>query len=68
MLHKTILFVCDGKGCSVGLGAIVEFASIDQARLAGWAVSRDRKHCYCPRCANKYRNVGMSYHGYRSWA
>lgn len=67
MLHKTILFSCDHRGCTVGFGAIVEFPTIEAARQAGWAISRDRKHCYCPKCAPKHRNVGLSYHGVCNW-
>lgn len=67
MLHRTILFVCDHPKCTVGFGAIAEFASIELAREAGWAISRDRRHCYCPKCAPKYRNVGMTYGGVATW-
>lgn len=67
MLQKTILFTCDHRGCTVGLNTVVKFVSIEAAREAGWAVSRDRMHCYCPSCAPKHRNVGMSYGGCCNW-
>ncbi len=31
---------------------------IESARKKGWAIARDRKHCYCPKCAPYRRNVG----------
>ena len=65
MVSRTILFSCDHKGCSVGWDSIIEFNSIDAARFAGWAISRDRKHCYCPKCAPKHRNVGC--YGLAGW-
>ena len=36
------------------------YSSIDAAKLDGWAVSRDRKHCYCTHCALRHRYVGCS--------
>ena len=65
MVNRTILFSCDHKGCPVGWDTHIEFNSIDAARLAGWAVSRDRKHCYCPKCAPKHRHVGC--YGLCAW-
>ncbi len=49
------LYVCDG--CKK---AVAAFRSYDQARAAGWAVTYDRKGCYCPSCAPFHRNVGRS--------
>lgn len=28
------------------------------ARIKGWAISKDRLHCYCPRCAPRFRYTG----------
>lgn len=56
MLYKTIKFSCDHFLCSVK----AEFSSLEKARENGWAISRDRIHCYCPHCAPYYRNVGRS--------
>ncbi len=38
--------------------AVDRFTSYDKARAAGWAISYDRKNCYCPSCAPFRRNVG----------
>ncbi len=32
-----------------------EFTSYVKARSADWAVSKDYKRCYCPRCAPAHR-------------
>ena len=55
MFYKTIIFSCDHPGCLV---SGVSFVSIDLARESGWAISRDRRYCYCPKCAPMHRNVG----------
>lgn len=64
MIVRTILFSCDDPDCKVGHFSLENFATIDLARKAGWAISRDRRYCYCPNCAPKHRNVGRySYFG-----
>lgn len=64
MFYKTLIFSCDHPGCIEGLNSKVEFTSIQLAREYGWAISRDRKYCYCPKCAPMHRNVGRySYFG-----
>ena len=55
MFYKTIIFHCDHPGCTQ---PEERFVSIDTAREFGWAISRDRMHCYCPKCAPMHRNVG----------
>lgn len=34
------------------------FVSLQLARVMGWVISHDRKKCYCPDCAHKFKNVG----------
>lgn len=46
-------YICDNCKKEVG-----RFTSYDKARAAGWAISYDRKNCYCPSCAPLRRNVG----------
>lgn len=65
MLHSTIIFSCDYPGCK-NISRHAQFVSIEAARQAGWAISRDRIHCYCPRCAPKRRNVGCK-GGFADW-
>lgn len=49
------LYCCDDCNKVVGT-----FKSYDQARATGWAISYDRKACYCPNCAPFRRNVGQT--------
>lgn len=49
---KLRLFTCDDCGFKYN------FHDIDQARKNGWAVARDRQHCYCPACAPARRSTG----------
>lgn len=35
-----------------------KFLNYAAAKEAGWAISRDRKKCYCPACAPNHRNTG----------
>ena len=35
-----------------------EFSSKSKARNADWAIARDNKTCYCPKCAPRHRYVG----------
>ena len=63
MLYSTIKFRCDHFLCNTE----AQFVSIDYARKGGWAISRDRFHCYCPKCAPFYRNVGRSDLGRRKY-
>lgn len=57
MFYKTYIFKCDDPRCSAPLST--EILSIEAARVLGWAISKDRKKCYCPRCAPVHRNVGL---------
>ncbi len=44
------LYKCDD------CGAQAEFTSYNKARRqGGWAVSKDYKKCYCPKCAPTHR-------------
>lgn len=67
MFYKTYLFYCDHPGCLVGHKSTIGFDSVADAREAGWAISKDRKKCYCPKCAPKHRNVGLTYGGVATW-
>ena len=68
VLYKTIVFACDDPSCKKRIH-VQEFVTFELARKAGWAIARDRQHCYCPDCAPKHRNVGRlpTYGGYASW-
>lgn len=46
-------YLCDDCKKSVG-----KFQNYPEAGAAGWAVSRDRKKCYCPTCAPDHRHTG----------
>lgn len=35
-----------------------DFSDLRDIRKLGWAISKDYKKCYCPKCAPKHRNVG----------
>lgn len=35
-----------------------EFYSVREARSNGWAISKNYRKCYCPKCAPFRRNVG----------
>lgn len=52
MICRLIRFQCDDCGSTDYL------VSIEWAREHGWAIARDRVHCYCPDCAPARRNVG----------
>ena len=48
------------------------FSDIDvEARALGWAIAKDHKHCYCPKCAKVHRNTGCygsaDVQRWRSW-
>lgn len=47
-------YICDD--CN----AMERFTSYKTAIAAGWAISRGRQQCYCPKCAPFRRNVGRS--------
>lgn len=47
------IYVCDD--CKT---AVKTFVSMKNAKLAGWAISRDYKRCYCPDCAPRHRHTG----------
>ncbi len=48
MIEKT--FKCDDC-CTTS----ATFKSVAEARAAGWAIARDNKTCYCPKCAPLHR-------------
>lgn len=58
MIGKTIYI--DGRNylCDDCKKVVKPFKSLKQARKSGWAIARDRKMCYCPKCAPRHRNVG----------
>lgn len=47
-------YVCDG--CKKN---VARFKNYDNARAARWAISANRKKCYCPTCAPNYRHTGQ---------
>lgn len=49
---KLHTFTCDDCGYQQ------KFYDIDIARKNGWAVARDKLHCYCPTCAPARRSTG----------
>ncbi len=51
-LVKEYQFLCDD--CP----KMEKFPNIKFARNEGWAVSKDKKKCYCNKCAPRHRNVG----------
>lgn len=52
-------FSCDHRDCTTTARFIGNInAASDAARGKGWAVSRDRKSCYCPQHASWHRNIG----------
>lgn len=56
-------YICDQCGYQE---KIIVGRAVD-ARKKGWAISKDYKKCYCPKCAPQRRNVGMAWNGVRSW-
>lgn len=62
-ISKVFMFTCDycGTQSEFILGKIVD------VRKNGWAVSKDYRKCYCPKCAPKFRNVGQAYGGVCNW-
>ncbi len=48
-------YICDDCKKVVG-----RFGSYRKAQAAGWAVSDERTHCYCPNCAPNHRNTGRA--------
>lgn len=55
MISKSVMrrFDCD---CCKDYTAWI--SSIEEARAKGWCVCRDRRTCYCPSCAPRFRHVG----------
>ena len=53
-IKKAYWFACDD--CQTR----TEFLDIKAARADGWAISKDRKKCYCRKCAELRRNVGRN--------
>lgn len=47
-------FQCDD--CS----QTAEYFSVKSAREHGWAVAKNYKNCYCPKCAPSHRNTGRN--------
>ena len=48
MIEKT--FKCDDCCTNSAI-----FKSVSEARATGWAIARDNKTCYCPKCAPLHR-------------
>lgn len=55
-LVKRVFLSCDDCGYSVELN----ISSVSASRKFGWAISKNYKKCYCPNCAPRRRNVGLS--------
>jgi hypothetical protein len=52
---------CDGQNCSETIDSLRSHclsSAPKAARALGWAVSRDRRKYYCPKCAPSYTRVG----------
>ena len=62
---QTFSLTCSDCKTKIKVDAPTKQSAIDTARVYKWAVSRDRKICYCPNCAPLHRNVGC-YGGKRS--
>lgn len=58
MISKVIRLICTDCGASLNLNADTQDDAFTYARKNDWAVSRDRKACYCPQCAPHRRHVG----------
>lgn len=52
MIYSTYVFMCED--CYI----TAHFINFTDARRKGWAIARDRDHCYCPVCAPRHRHVG----------
>lgn len=52
--------VCKDCKVKIEIEAPTKQSAIDSARSMKWAVSRDRKVCYCSNCAQLRRNVGKN--------
>lgn len=63
MIEKQVVFyfVCDNcKDSYISVPADTLVAAVDIVRSMGWAVSSDRKKCYCDKCRN-YVNFNRRY-------
>ena len=58
MIRKINYFIlsCDGTNCL----KTAKFNNFQEMRKNKWAVSRDRKHCYCPNC-RKWYTIGIPF-------
>lgn len=64
--RRIFTFKCDYCDFVSDIIAYDRQSAIDVMRLHKWAISRDRKHCYCPSCASKARSVGCC-GGYKNY-
>lgn len=55
MIKKIAYFYLTCDSCRI---ETIEAKTHAEARKKGWAISRDRKHCYCVECA-KYERKGV---------
>lgn len=55
---REFILICTDCGKREKISARSRIALYEQARGAGWAISRGRTNCYCPNCAAAHRNVG----------
>ena len=57
---------CDEPGCRVSCTYFDNNATkaIEQARRAGWAISKDLQSCWCSNHAHIHRSVGRRSHHY----
>lgn len=62
----SIYLACDEIGCheQADISCYCRTNGVKVARAAGWAISRDRKKCYCPKHAYGRTSVGCR--GYRN--
>ncbi len=58
MENQEFRLTCADCKTTIKIKAPTKQSAIDIARANKWAVSRDRKVCYCPKCAPLRRNVG----------
>lgn len=59
MIKKKVEFIakCDGFNC-FEMEKIYVINFVEELRFKKWAVSRDRKTCYCPKCKEFFAVAG----------
>ncbi|MEG1790835.1 MAG: YgiT-type zinc finger protein [Clostridia bacterium] len=58
MIEKVYVFICDRCGETFISECGRLETAIEDARLKGWVVSRDRRGSFCPKHASSARSVG----------